>query len=130
VLAFQVQSHRNIRAAKRFLRKLTRRWGLLRVLVTDKLRSERPRDRCPSGEHRSYKGLNNRIEASHRPTLRREEIMSHFESTFHAQSFLLVHGQTAAIFRAKRHRISAISYRNAWADAFSLWNENAEEMTA
>jgi len=48
---------------KRFLMKLIKRWGVPRVLVTDKLRSYG--DLCPSVDPRSHKGLNNRSEASH-----------------------------------------------------------------
>ena len=103
-----------------------------RVLVTDKLRSygAAVRDVCPGVDHRSHKGLNNRAEASHRSTRRREKIMGRFKSARQAQRFLSVHDQTAAIFRPKRHRISAASYRHARADAFSLWSDYAAEMTA
>ena len=68
VLEILVQSRRNARAAKRFLRKLMRNWGVPRVVVTDKLRSYDValREDCPSADHRSHKGLNNRAEASHR----------------------------------------------------------------
>ncbi len=132
VLEILVKSRRNARAAKRFLKKLMKRWGVPRVLVTDKLRSYGAafRDLCPGVAHRSHKGLNNRAEASHRPTRRREKIMGRFKSPRQAQRFLSVHDQTAAIFRPKRHRISAVSYRHARADAFSLWSDYAEEMTA
>ena len=56
-----MQSRRNAHAAKRFLMKLMKRWGVPRVLVTDKLRSYgvAVRDLCPSVDHRSDKGLNN-----------------------------------------------------------------------
>ena len=72
-----MQSHRTAHAAKRFLKKLTKHWGVPRVLVTDKLRSYGAAvwDVCPGVEHCSHKGLNNRGEASHRPTRRREKIM-------------------------------------------------------
>jgi putative transposase len=131
VLEILVQSRRNARAAKRFLKKLMKRWGVPRVLVTDKLRSygAAVRDVCPGVDHRSHKGLNNRAEASHRSTRRREKIMGRFKSARQAQRFLSVHDQTAAIFRPKRHRISAASYRHARADAFSLWSDYAAEMT-
>ena len=60
VLEILVQSRRNARAAKRFLKKLMKRWGVPRVLVTDKLRSYGAafRDLCPGVAHRSHKGLN------------------------------------------------------------------------
>ena len=127
-----MQSRRNARAAKRFLNKLMKRWGVPRVLVTDKLRSYgvAARDVCPGVDHRSHKGLNNQAEASHRPTRRREKSMGRFKSPRQVQRFLSVHDQSAAIFRSKRHRLSARSYRHAGADAFSLWSDYAEEMTA
>ena len=131
-LEILVQSRRNAKAAKRFLRKLMRRWGSPRVLVTDKLPSYGVARRalCPSADHRSHKGLNNRAEASHRHTRRREKIMGRFKSPGQAQRFLSVHDQTAALFRPKRHRLTAASYRHARADAFSLWSDFAAEITA
>ncbi len=75
VLEILMQSRRNAHAAKRFLMKFMKRWGVPRVLVTDKLRSYgvAVRDLCPSVDHRSHKGLNSRSEASHRHTRRREK---------------------------------------------------------
>lgn len=127
-----VQSRRDARAAKRFLRKLMKRWGCPRVLVTDKLRSYdvAVRHLCPGVDHRRHKGLNNRCEASHRHTRRREKVMGRFKSVRQAQLFLSVHDQTAALFRPKRHRLSAISYRHARADAFSLWTDMTDELVA
>lgn len=83
VLEILMQSRRNAHAAKRFLMKLMKRWGVPRVLVTDKLRSYgvAVRDLCPSVDHRSHKGLNNRSEASHRHTRRREKIMGRFKGS-------------------------------------------------
>jgi putative transposase len=132
VLEILVQSRRNANAAKRFLRKLMRNWGVPRVVLTDKLKSYDValREDCASADHRSHKGLNNRAEASHRHTRRREKIMARFKSSGHAQRFLSAHDQIATIFRPKRHRLSARSYRHARADAFSLWSEFAAQLTA
>ena len=47
--------------------------------------------------------------------------MGRFKSPGQAQRFLSVHDQTATLFRPKRHRLDATSYRHAKADAFSLW---------
>ena len=90
VLEILVQSRRNAPAARKFLRKLMRNWGVPRVVVTDKLRSYDValRKDCPSADHRSHKGLNNRAEASHRHTRRREKVMARFKSPGHAQRFL------------------------------------------
>ena len=132
VLDILVQSRRNKTAAMRFFRKLFKVWGQPRVIITDKLRSysAAKADLAPGVEHRQHKGLNNRAEASHRHTRRREKIMGRFKSPGSAQRFLSVHDQTAVLFRPKRHRLSARSYRHARANAFELWNEYARELAA
>ncbi|MDD2862854.1 MAG: IS6 family transposase [Acidiphilium sp.] len=132
VLEILVQKRRDARAARRFLRKLMRRWGQPRVVVTDKLRSYDValRSDCRSADHRSHKRLNNRIEASHRHTRRREKIMGRFKSPGHAQRFLATHEQITTVFRPKRHRLSARSFRHARADAFSLWADYASNLAA
>ena len=131
-LEILVQDRRNASAAKRFLHKLMKRWGKPRVIVTDKLRSYNVaiRKLCPGVDHRRHKGLNNRAEASHKHTRRREKIMGRFKSAKQAQIFLAAHDQISALFRPKRHRLSAISYRHARADAFSLWDGMASELAA
>ena len=65
-----VQTHRNARAARRFLARLIAQFGSPRVVITDKLRSYiKPiAYQAPVADHRAHKGLNNRIEGSHRPT--------------------------------------------------------------
>lgn len=87
VLDILVQSRRNKDAAKRFFRKLFRRWGEPRVLITDKLRSyaAAKSEIAPGIEHRQHKGINNLAEASHRHTRRREKIMGRFKSPGQAQ---------------------------------------------
>ncbi len=102
-----------------------KRWGLPHVLVTDKLGSygAAKSEIAPDLEHHQHKGLNNRAEASHRHTRRREKIMGRFTSPRQAQRFLSAHDQVGAIFRPKRHRLSPNSYRHARADAFGLWND-------
>jgi len=59
-----------------------------------------------------------------------EQRMGRFKSSHQAQRFLFIHDQTATIFRPKRHHLSAASYRQSRADAFSLWNNSAAEMAA
>lgn len=130
VLDILVQSRRNTSAAKRFFRKLMRCWGQPRVLVTDKLGSyaAAKAEIAPGIERRQHKGLNNRAEASHRHTRRREKIMGRFKSPGQAQQFLSAHDQIATLFRPKRHSLSARSYRHARADAFSLWADYAADL--
>lgn len=101
-------------------------------MVTDKLRSygKAKTDLAPGLEHRSHKGLNNCAEVSHRHTRRREKIMGRFKSPRQAQMFLSVHDQAAALFRPRRHKLSAASYRHARSDAFDLWTSDMAELVA
>ena len=132
VLDLLVQPRRNKAAARRFLLKLLKRWGAPRVIVTDKLRSYGAAkvEIAPGLEHRQLKGLNNRSEASHRHTRRREKIMGRFKSPRQAQRFLSAHDQIACLVRPKRHRLSAKSHRHARNDAFDLWAGYAAELAA
>ena len=83
-----------------------------------------------SEEHRAHKGLNERIENSHRPTRKREKIFGRFKSPRHAQRILSAHDQIKTIFRPHRNKLSAVSYRRARSDAFSLWRDYTGEMNA
>jgi hypothetical protein len=97
------------RAARRFLRKLMRRWGQRRVVVTDKLRSYDVALRmdCRCSDHCSHKRLNNQIEASHHHTRRRETKLGWFKSAGQAQRFFIPYDQIITLFCPKRHRLSA-----------------------
>lgn len=132
VLDILVQPRCDAAAAKRFLRKLIRRWGRPRVIVTDKLGSyaKAINDLAPDLEHRRHKGLNNWAEASHRHTRRREKLLGRFKSSRRAQRLLSAHDQVGALFRPKRHRLSARSYRHARSDAFALWRKYTAELAA
>lgn len=132
VLDILIQPRRNAKAAKRFLQRLNARFGQPRVIITDKLRSYiKPiRQLAPNADHRAHKGLNNRIEGSHRPTRKREKLMCRFKSHLQAQRFLSAHDQINTIFRPRRYRLSAASYRHARSDAFDLWQDYALEMCA
>lgn len=132
VLDILMQSRRNADAAMRFMRKLLKKYGRPRVVVTDKLGSYgcALRHLIPSTDHRSHKGLNNRAEASHRHTRRREKIMGRFKSPGQTQKFLAAHDQITTLFRPHRHTLSAVSYRHARADAFTLWGDYAGELVA
>ena len=132
VLDILVQKQRNAKAARRFLKRLIDRSGAPRVVITDKLRSYiRPiRNLAAKADHRAHKGLNNRIEGSHRPPRKREKLMGRFKSPGQAQRFPGAHDQINTVFRPRRYRLSATSYRHARTDAFDLWQIYALEMTA
>jgi putative transposase len=121
VLDILVQSRRNAKAAKRLLRKLLKKQGMVpRVMITDKLASygAAKREIMPGVEHRQHKDLNNRAENSHQPTRRRERI----KSAGQAQRFLSVHDQVANLFR-RPARTNAADHRTSRAQAFRVWSE-------
>ncbi|MCU9840253.1 IS6 family transposase [Ruegeria sp. WL0004] len=131
VLDILIQPRRNAKAAKRFFGRLVAAYGEPRVVITDKLRSyTKPIKAIAAGaDHRAHKGLNNRIEGSHRPTPKREKMMGRFKSPRQAQRFLAAHDQINLIFRPRRYRLSTLSYRHARADAFRLWQAYAAELS-
>jgi putative transposase len=125
VLDILIQSRRNMKAAKRLLRKLLKKQGIApRVMITDKLASYAAAKKVvmPGVEHRQHKGLNNRAENSHQPTRRREHIMKRFKSAGQAQRFLAAHDQVANLFRRPAN-VSAADHRLARARAFQVWAE-------
>jgi putative transposase len=130
VLDILVQTRRNAKAAKRFLKRLVAEFGEPRVVITDKLRSYiKPiKALAPDADHRAHKGLNNAIEVSHRPTRKREKILGGFKSRRQAQRFLFAHDQINLIFRPRRYQLTATSYRHARSDAFALWVDYTTEM--
>lgn len=85
---------------------------------------------APRADHRAHKGLNNRLEGSHRSIRKREKIQGRFKSTRQAQRFLTVHDETTNLFRPRRHKMSAPSYREQRAAAFRRWTECARKWVA
>src|SRR3954467_10256480 len=114
VLDILVQSRRNANAAKRLLRKLLKKQGIVPcVMITDKLASygAAKREIMPGVEHRQHKGLNNRAGNSHQPTRRRERQMKRFKSAGQAQRFLSAHDQINNLFHLRRDHVPASEYR-------------------
>ena len=85
-----VQTEPDNTAAKKFFRKLSKgsRY-ILRVIVTDKLRSYNAArtEVMPSVEHVQQKYQNNRAENSHQPTRLREKVIRGFKSSGRSQHF-------------------------------------------
>jgi putative transposase len=123
VLDVLVQSRRDKEAAKRLMRKLLKRHGRPRVIVTDKLRSygAANNELGLNAEHRQHKGLNNRAENSHQPTRVREKVMRRFKSARQLQRFASVHGQVSDLFMGCRYNHNAQHKREARAQALAAW---------
>jgi putative transposase len=128
VLDILVQERRNQEAAERFLRRLMEGYPEeSRVAVTDKLASYGPALRrvLPRTEHRSHKGLNNRVENSHQLTRQRERAMRRFKGPDQAQHFLEPFGPIREHFCPGRHRLSASDYRATLTARFASWRAAA-----
>jgi putative transposase len=123
VLDVLVQSRRDKAATKRLMRKLLKRHGCPRVIVTDKLRSYAAANNelGLNVAHRQHKGLNNRAENSHQPTRGREKVMRRFKSARQLQRFASVHGQVSILFMACRYNRNAQHKREARALAIAAW---------
>lgn len=116
-----LQKRRNTKAAIQFLKRALKMVGvLLRVMVTDKLRSYRKAHRilCKSAEHRSHKRLNNRIENSHQPTREKEKQMRGFKKPGNTQRFLSSMGVILNLLKVCRYKHSAQHYRQKLKNAF------------
>jgi putative transposase len=121
-----VQSRRDMKAAKKFFRKLLKGLRYVpRMIVTDKLRSYRAarNEIMPSVEHVQQKYQNNRAENSHQPTRLREKAMRGFKSAGHAQRFLSAFGIITSHFRVGRHLLRASSYHAIMKSRFAGWEE-------
>ncbi len=95
------------------------------MLVTDKLRSYgvAHRDLMSSADHRSHKGLNNRVENSHQPTRQHERAMKGFRTVGRTQRFLSAFSQISPHFRPRRHRMTATGYRTEMRHRLGTRNE-------
>jgi putative transposase len=124
VLDVLVQSRRDTAAAKRLMRKLLKRHGCPRVIVTDKLRSYAAANNelGLNVEHRQHKGLNNRAENSHQPTRVREKVMRRFKSARQLQRFVSIHGQVSNLFMGCRYNRNAQRKREARSQASAAWD--------
>lgn len=117
---------RNKETAKCFFLKLLKRLkNEPRVIITDKLRSNRAavREVLPHVEHRQHKGLNNRAENSHRTTRRREKVMQRFKSSEQALQFITPFGLIYEHFKPKRHLMKATEYRKIIDHRFKIWQD-------
>ena len=93
------------------------------MVITDTLASDAAAlsEVLPNVEHRRHKGLNNRAENSHQPTLERERRLRRFKSPGHAQRFLAAYGPSASHFRPRRRRLAAAAYRQQRDERCATW---------
>lgn len=121
-----LQKRRNKKSAIRFLSRLLNSYPVPRVIITDKLKSYcKPiKHMLPTTEHRSHKGLNNRVENAHQPTRRKEKCIIKFKSPKGAQQFISLMGKVRNIFATNvgRYTNCADEQRYKFAEAKSIWD--------
>ena len=127
VLESFVTKTRDRKAALTFLRKVMKRYGRPKVIVTDKLRSYRAAMKQIGIGDRQETGrwLNNRAENSHQPFRRRERGMGKFRSTKSLQKFISIHASIHNHFNKERHLTNAGNFKAGRAAALREWRELA-----
>jgi len=127
-----LQKRRNKKSAIRFLSRLLGAYPMPRVIITDKLRSyNKPiKQMCPTTDHRSHKGLNNRVENAHQPTRRKEKCLIKFKSPHGVQKTLLLMGKVRNIFAVTvgRHTKKAEAQRASFTEAKAIWDDATQRL--
>ncbi len=123
VLDVFVTKRRNKKAALKFLRKLMRRYGPPREIVTDRLPSYRAalRELGWSDLQSTGRWLNNRVENSHLPFRRRERAMQRFRRMRSLQMFAAVHSSVYNLFNRERHLNSRRNFKLFRTAALEEW---------
>jgi putative transposase len=113
VLEAVVTSKRNKAAALKLLKRIMKKYGRPRAIVTDGLRAYSAAMREVGNADRQEVGgrLNNRAENSHQPFRRRERAMQLFRSMKTLQKFSSVHAQVHNHFNQERHLVTRQVYK-------------------
>ena len=123
VLDAFVSRRRDRKAALKFLRKVTKRYGQPEYIVTDKLRSYGAAMKEIGNADRQLTGrwLNNRAENSHLPFRRRERAMQRFRSMRSLQKFTAVHSSVFNHFNQQRSLSSRHIFKQNRSTALAEW---------
>ena len=110
-------------AALKFLKKMKKRHGKPKVIVTDKLRSygAAMKEIGNAGVQKTGRWLNNRVENSHQPFRRRERAMLRFRRMYTLQKFSAVHASVHNHFNHERHLVSRNIYKARRSAALVKW---------
>jgi putative transposase len=116
---------RDRKAALKFLKKSTKRYGQPHVVVTDKLRSYGAAMKVIGNANKQETGrwLNNRGENSHQPFRRRERAMQGFQSMRSLQKFSAVHVSVHNHFNQERPLYSRVNFKINRSAALSEWRQ-------
>ena len=123
VLEAVVTSKRNKAAALKLLKRIMKKYGRPRTIVTDRLRaySAAMKEISAADRHEVGGRLNNRAENSHQPFRRRERAMQRFRSMKTLQKFSSVHAQVHNQFNQERHLVTRQVYKQRRSIALTEW---------
>ena len=128
VLDFLVQSRRNVKAARRRLRKLLKKQVFAPERVTtDRLRSYPAaiRQERLSAFHDQELRANNRAKNSDQPVRRRERKLQSLKSSGSAQRFLSVQAALQNTFYVQRDILRRRVFKQFWTATFGVWRSCA-----
>ena len=112
-------------AALKFLKKMMKRHGKPKVIVTDRLRSygAAMKEIGNADVQETGRWLNNRAENSHQPFRRRERAMLRFRRMHTLQKFSSVHASLHNHFNHERHLVSRDIYKERRSAALAEWQK-------
>ena len=125
VLESFVSRRRDRKAALVFLKKIMKRHGQPRAIVTDRLRSYRAAmNMIGNGAAQEIgRWLNNRAENSHLPFRRREYAMLRFRHLRSLQKFIAIHSSVYNHFNQERHLTSRDNFKLQRNAALKEWRQ-------
>ena len=125
VLEAYVSKHRDRKAAFVFLKKIMKKYGAPKVIVTDRLKSYRAAMKTIGNEPTQEVGRwkNNRCENSHLPFRRREYAMLKFRRMRSLQKFVSIHSSVYNHFNKERHLNSRVTYKVQREAALVEWQQ-------
>jgi putative transposase len=125
VLEAYVTKRRDRKAALDFLKKIMKKHGAPKVIVTDRLRSYRAAMKIIGNETTQEVGRwkNNRCENSHLPFRRREYAMLKFRRMRSLQKFVSIHCSVFNHFNKERHLNSRDTYKVQRQVALVEWQQ-------
>ncbi len=123
VLEAVVTAKRDKAAALKLLKRIMKKFGRPRTIVTDGLRAYSAAMKEVGNADRQEVGgrLNNRAENSHQPFRRRERAMQRFRSVKTLQKFSSVHAQVHNHFNQERHLVTRQIYKQRRSAALTEW---------
>jgi putative transposase len=123
VLEAVVTAKRDKAAALQLLKRIMKKYGRPRKIVTDGLRaySAAMKEVGNADRQEVGRGLNNRAENSHQPFRRRERAMQRFRSMKTLQKFSSVHAQVHNHFNQERHLVTRQIYKQRRSAALAEW---------